>query len=76
MKGMPGDTLMDDVARFNKERWEELAAANCTFCRPWLDLDARSAPERVDPAGMLGDAAGKETSTTLTRRKPLRWRAG
>jgi len=51
---------MDDVARFNKERWEELAAANCVYCRPWLDLDARGARTRIDPAGMLGEVEGKD----------------
>lgn len=34
---------MDDVAKYNKERWEELAKANATFCRLWLDLNQKKA---------------------------------
>jgi len=51
---------MDDIAIFNKERWEELARENIGFSRPYLDLDMDSARKVVDPEGMLGEIAGKD----------------
>ena len=51
---------MDEVARYNHERWEELAKANVTYSRPWLDLEKDSARARVDPGGMMGEVAGKD----------------
>ena len=50
--------MLDDVARFNRDRWEDLARARVRFSQPWVDLDAASARVRVDPEGMLGDVAG------------------
>jgi SAM-dependent methyltransferase len=51
---------MDDIARFNSERWNALAAANVQFSRPWLDLDEATARGRVDQLGLLGDVRGKD----------------
>ena len=51
---------MDEVARYNRERWEELAKANVMFSRPWLDLGQDSARARVDPEGMMGEVLGKD----------------
>ncbi|HEY0605050.1 MAG TPA: class I SAM-dependent methyltransferase [Herpetosiphonaceae bacterium] len=51
---------MDDLAQYNQARWEDLAAANVTFSRPWLDLTPATARALVDPAGLLGDVAGKD----------------
>ena len=50
--------MLDDVARFNRDRWEDLARARVRSPQPWVDLDAASARVRVDPEGMLGDVAG------------------
>jgi len=50
---------MDDVAKYNKERWEELAKANVPFSRPWLDLDKKTARKMIDPHGMIDEIAGK-----------------
>ena len=50
--------MLDDAARFNRDRWEDLARAGVGFSRPWTDLDAARARERVDPEGMLGGVAG------------------
>lgn len=52
--------MTDEITRFNKERWEELARANVEYSRPFLDLDPASAHKLVDPFGLLGDPAGKE----------------
>jgi SAM-dependent methyltransferase len=49
---------MDEVARYNRERWNELAKANVVFSRPYLDLSPQSARQVVDPQGMLGDTNG------------------
>lgn len=31
--------MLDELARFNQERWEALLAADMAYTRPWLDLD-------------------------------------
>jgi len=51
---------MDDVAKYNKERWEELARSNVMFSLPWLDLDKKIAIKRIDPYGMIDEIAGKD----------------
>lgn len=51
---------MDEVARYNIDRWETLVKANALFTRPHLELDAESARERLDPDGMFGDLQGKD----------------
>lgn len=35
--------MSDDIARYNKERWEDLAAHSVPFSRPMLELTAESA---------------------------------
>src|SRR5689334_19273640 len=51
---------MDDVARYNIERWNALAGANALFTRPALDLDSASARRMLDPEGRLGEIAGSD----------------
>jgi len=51
---------MDDLAKFNQERWEELAEANVRYSRPALDLTRKSARQMVDSRGVMGDPAGKD----------------
>ena len=51
---------MDSLAKYNKERWEELASANIQYSRPMLDLDTNSARKVVDPEGILDDINGKK----------------
>jgi SAM-dependent methyltransferase len=51
---------MDDIARHNQERWEELVQAGVAFSRPWLDLDEALARHRLDPEGLMGEVAGRE----------------
>jgi SAM-dependent methyltransferase len=50
---------MDELARFNKERWEAIAAANFIYTRPLLDLTPESARRLIDPYGLTGEVAGK-----------------
>jgi len=50
---------VDEVARYNIERWRALNEADALFTRPALELDAAAARQRVDPAGRLGDLGGK-----------------
>jgi SAM-dependent methyltransferase len=50
---------LDELARFNKERWEAIAAAQSIYTRPWLDLDGATARQRVDRFGRFGDVTGK-----------------
>lgn len=51
---------MDEVARYNIQRWQALADADALFTRPSLDLTAASAREFLDAEGLLGDVADKE----------------
>ena len=53
-------TYFDDVAQYNQERWEDLAAHGLEYTRPILDLDAESALAMVDPQGVAGDLSGKD----------------
>jgi SAM-dependent methyltransferase len=51
---------MDELARYNKARWEALAQAGVSFSRPFHDLDETAARQEVDPYGIMGDVRGKE----------------
>ena len=51
---------MDEIARFNKERWEELAQAGVEYSRPFLDLDESTAQNVFNPQDKLGDVTGKD----------------
>jgi SAM-dependent methyltransferase len=44
---------IDEVARYNRERWNELARRGILYGRPWLDLTPEIALERVDPEKVL-----------------------
>jgi SAM-dependent methyltransferase len=50
---------MDDIARYNAERWRRLVEANAVFTQPKLDLDANTARTMVDPENKLGDLSGR-----------------
>ena len=52
--------MVDELAQFNKERWEDLVANGIEYSRPWLDLDETLARKRVDPEGILGHVNGKD----------------
>lgn len=51
---------MDELADYNRARWDALARANVRYSRPWLDLNEERAREKVDPYEMLKEIAGKE----------------
>ena len=50
---------MDEVARYNRDRWDELARAGVEYSRPLLELDSNLARDRYDPYGIIGDVRGK-----------------
>lgn len=50
---------MDDIAKYNIERWAALVEGNAVFTRPHLDLTPADARAAVDPNNRLGDVAGK-----------------
>ncbi|MCI0439181.1 MAG: class I SAM-dependent methyltransferase [Chloroflexi bacterium] len=52
--------MVDEIARYNRERWEELARANVPYSRPMLQLDEASARALVDPEGMIARIEGKD----------------
>lgn len=51
---------MDELAKYNKARWEALAQANILYSRPLLNLDSTTARQVVDPQGIMGDVTGKD----------------
>jgi SAM-dependent methyltransferase len=51
---------MDDIARYNKARWEELAEAAVEFSRPMLDLSPAAARKLLDPHSLIGDIQHKD----------------
>jgi len=53
-------TTMDELARYNRQRWEELVEADILYSRPMLELDEGSARAWLDPEGKMGEVAGKE----------------
>lgn len=57
---------MDELARYNQARWEELAQARLEFTLPILDLTPASARRRLDPDGMLGELQDKQVLCLAT----------
>ncbi len=51
---------MDEIARYNRERWNELARNRVEYSRPMLQLDRAAARRVVDPYGMLGEVEGRD----------------
>jgi SAM-dependent methyltransferase len=51
---------LDDLAKYNRDRWDELAKAGVEFSRPLFDLDLDSARALIDPHNHLGELTGKE----------------
>jgi SAM-dependent methyltransferase len=51
---------MDDIARYNQERWTALVHADVAFSRPYLDLDPEKAKQQLDQYGVMGEVAGKD----------------
>ena len=45
---------MDDIAKYNQQRWRALAQATALFTRPLTDLNAIQARERVDSRACYG----------------------
>jgi len=52
--------MLDDIAAFNKDRWEELSREGVQFGIPWLDLTPAEALRRIDPEGVPMDAKGRD----------------
>jgi SAM-dependent methyltransferase len=50
---------MDEIAKYNVERWRALVEARALYTRPLLNLDEQSAREVVDPRGWLGELEGR-----------------
>jgi SAM-dependent methyltransferase len=50
---------MDEIANYNKERWEELAQRGTEYAKPYLNLTPKTARQVVDPEGLMGEVSGK-----------------
>jgi len=51
---------MDEIAEYNRSRWNELVEAGIEWSRPLLSLTAEASRALVDEAGFLGDLTGKQ----------------
>jgi len=51
---------MDDIATFNRARWNDLAEARAIFTRPWLELTAERARTLLDPHKLLGSVRDRD----------------
>jgi len=50
---------MDDLAHFNRQRWNALVQAGIEYSRPLLDLDEAGARSFLRDPGLLGDLRGR-----------------
>jgi SAM-dependent methyltransferase len=51
---------MDEITRYNRERWKALVGADAVYTRAALNLDDAAARESLDPEGRMGSVAGKD----------------
>lgn len=51
---------MDELASFNRARWNDLARAGVVYSLPWDNLTLEELRLRVDPFNLIGDPAGKD----------------
>ena len=51
---------MDEIAEYNRARWNALVEAGIEWSRPFLSLTVESSRALVDEAGFLGDLTGKQ----------------
>lgn len=51
---------MDEITKYNSERWNALVEAGAIFTRPHVDFDLESARAFIDEDGIFGDLAGKK----------------
>lgn len=56
--GASEEAFVDEIARYNRERWDALVAANAVWTRPAIDLDPAAARVLLDQEGQLGEVAG------------------
>lgn len=50
---------MDELATFNRARWNALVEAGVLYSRPKLEMNEELARQMVDEEGLLGDVRGK-----------------
>ncbi len=51
---------MDEIAQFNRERWNDLVAAKVAYGRAWLDIDVVGAQQWLKRHYVSGDVSGKD----------------
>ncbi len=51
---------MDELAAYNRERWNALVDAGVEYSKPWLDLTPDTARQRLDKRNWLGDVVDKD----------------
>jgi hypothetical protein len=64
---MHGDNagMDDDANSCLRHRWKALGDADALFCRPYLDMDAESARQKLDPEGLLESWSERTFSASL-----------
>ncbi len=51
---------MDDIAKFNRNRWNDLVKADIVYSRPFLDLTQESALQKLDDYHIMGPVKDKD----------------
>ncbi len=51
---------MDDIAKYNKERWEELSKEGIGYSIPWMELTDETAYRAINREGVEIEIAGKD----------------
>ncbi len=51
---------MDEIAEYNRARWNDLVAANIAYGQAWLDMDAEGARQWLNGRYVDGDLNGKD----------------
>lgn len=51
---------LDEIARFNQERWSDLVANQVAYSRPFRELTVEEARHFLDEEGILGDVSGRD----------------
>lgn len=58
--------MVDEIARHNQDKWDELARSRLEYTLPLLDLTVEEALRRVDPFGIFGNVAGQNVLCLAT----------
>ena len=58
---LPSKAPLDEIALYNRERWNDLVDAGIVYSRPFLELTEAQAWQELDPYGVLEEVKDKDT---------------